>query len=72
MGEDTSDLIPLSEREKLLIKIAAEESARIVLMKLPDEFYKQFGKTVFQRVFIILGAVLLTLAYTKGWIKFGG
>ena len=70
--EEPSDIMSLSEREKLLVKIAAEESARIVLTKLPDEFYKQFGKTVFQKVFIILGATLITLAYTKGWIKFGG
>lgn len=59
--------IELSAREMAIAQLAAE----IAVKKMTDEFYLQVGKTVIQKVLILIGGVAFTVwAYAKGkgWV----
>jgi hypothetical protein len=59
--------IELTEREMAI----AKEAARIALQEMTDEFYRGVGKTVINRLLIVVGAIVVGIAYGKGWITFG-
>lgn len=59
--------IELTDREKAI----AKEAARIAIEELSDEFYKQIGKTIVNKLLILLGAVVVAFAFGKGWIVKG-
>jgi hypothetical protein len=49
----------------------AEKAADIAVKKITDNFYKDVGKTVVSRFFIIIGLVFVAFAAGKGWIRAG-
>jgi hypothetical protein len=58
MSED----IELTDRERAVVKAAKTEMA--------DEFYRQVGKAIVNRLLVVVGAIAIGIAYGKGWIKF--
>lgn len=54
----------LSERELLIAKKAAE----LAVNQMTNDFYASVGRTVVTRIFIIIGAVFVGIAYGKGWL----
>lgn len=54
----------LTEREMAI----AREAARIAVKEMTDNFYQSVGRTVVNRVLILLGAVFVGVAYGKGWL----
>lgn len=51
--------------EKLAI---AKEAARIAVQEISNEFYKQVGKTLIQKVLIWVGIAAVAFATGKGWV----
>ena len=64
-GMSEQDEIELTEREKAV----AKEAARLAVISLADEFYRQVGKTVITKVLIWVGIAAVAFAAGKGWIK---
>jgi len=56
--------IELTEREKAI----AKEAAKIALDEMADEFYKKIGKTVVNKIFILIGAIAVGFVFGKGWV----
>lgn len=48
----------------------AEEAARLAVEKLTEDFYKQVGKNVVNKFFIVIGALAVGFLVGKGFIKF--
>jgi len=55
--------IELTEREQAI----AKEAARIAIEDLAEQFYKQVGKTVVNKVLVWIGAIAIGFALGKGW-----
>lgn len=55
----------LTAREMLIAKTAAE----IAVKTMTDDFYQSVGRTVINRIFIVVGAVFVGFAYGKGWLN---
>lgn len=55
----------LTEREKLI----ANEAAKLAVKMVTDEFYKNVGKNVVQKFFILVGAFVVGFGIAKGWIS---
>ena len=66
MPDQQDNEIRLNERELAV----AKEAARIAIQELTDQFYKQVGKTMFQKVLIWIGAIAIGFGLAKGWITF--
>ena len=58
--------IKLNERELAV----AKEAARLAIQEITDQFYKQVGKTMVQKVLIWIGAIAIGFGVAKGWITF--
>lgn len=58
------DSIELTERERLI----AEHAANLAVARVMDEFYKGVGKSVVNKLLIIVGAMAVAFAAGKGWI----
>ena len=56
--------VTLTDREKLI----AKEAARLAIDELTDEFYKKVGKTVVEKLLIVVGALVVGFVLGKGWI----
>lgn len=54
----------LSDRELLIAKKAAE----LAVAQMTQDFYATVGRTVVTRIFIIIGALFVGIAYGKGWL----
>jgi hypothetical protein len=63
MGEETE----LTDREKAVAKAAA----KLAVAEMAAEFYRQVGKTVVNRILVVLGVAFVAFAYGKGWIGHG-
>lgn len=61
-----SEEVELTEREK----IVANEAARLAGGCITDNFYKEVGKAVINRLLVLIGAVVIAFAFGKGWIRF--
>lgn len=59
---DESDL---TERERKVAKLAADMAVK----KVMDDFYAGVGRTVVQRAFITIGAIVVGFALGKGWVS---
>jgi hypothetical protein len=57
----------LAVAEAVAVRVA-KETASAVIEELTDSFYKQVGKTFVSRIFIWVGAGLISLGVAKGWI----
>ena len=66
MADHQDNEIRLNERELAV----AKEAARIAIQELTDQFYKQVGKTMFQKALIWIGAIAIGFGLAKGWITF--
>lgn len=66
MPDQQDNEIRLNERELAV----AKEAARIAIQELTDQFYKQVGKTMFQKALIWIGAIAIGFGLAKGWITF--
>ena len=66
MADQQDNDITLNERELAIAKAAAH----IAIQELTDQFYKQVGKTMFQKVLIWIGAIAIGFGLAKGWITF--
>jgi hypothetical protein len=58
----SDEKIELTDRERAVIRAAKAEMA--------DDFYKQVGRTVVNRLLVVIGAIAVGIAYGKGWIRF--
>jgi hypothetical protein len=56
--------IQLTERERLI----AKEAAKLALEELSSEFYKKVGKTVVDKILIVLGILAVGFVMGKGWL----
>jgi chorismate mutase len=56
--------IELTEREEAI----AQRAAEIAVRKMTDEFYGSVGRTVINRLLIIIGAAFVAFAAGKGWL----
>ena len=56
--------VTLTDREKLI----AKEAARLAIDELTDEFYKKVGKTVVEKLLIVVGALVVGFVLGKGWV----
>jgi hypothetical protein len=56
--------IELTERERLI----AKEAAKLALEELSSEFYRKVGKTVVDKIFIVVGILAVGFVMGKGWI----
>ena len=64
--------VEMSETQLTARELAiAERAAEIAVKKITDNFYKDVGKTVVSRFFIIIGLVFVAFAAGKGWIRIG-
>ena len=61
MGDEQ---IKLTERE---LKIA-EKAAEIAVTRIMDDFYKGVGRSVVNRLLIIVGALVVAFAFGRGYI----
>lgn len=61
------DEIELSERELLIARKAAE----IAVKQMQDEFYKRVGRSVVDKLLILIGAAFVAFAVGKGWLTWG-
>ena len=66
MPDQQENEIRLNERELAV----AKEAARLAIQELTDQFYKQVGKTMFQKALIWIGAIAIGFGLAKGWITF--
>ena len=66
MPDQQDNEIRLNERELAV----AKEAARIAIQELTDQFYKQVGKTMFQKALIWIGAIAVGIGLATGWITF--
>lgn len=58
------EAIELTPRELAI----AKEAARIAVQEISNEFYKQVGKTLIQKVLIWVGIAAVAFATGKGWV----
>ena len=63
-GANHMSNVTLTDREKLI----AKEAARLAIDELTDEFYKKVGKTVVEKLLIVVGALVVGFVLGKGWI----
>lgn len=56
----------LTDREKLI----AQEAARLAMAEMTNEIYREVGKTFFQRILWVIGAVVVGFGISRGWIQF--
>lgn len=56
--------IELTARERLI----AKEAAKIALQEMSSEFYKRVGKTVVEKILILIGLLVVGFVFGKGWI----
>lgn len=56
--------IELTERERLI----AKEAAKLALEELSSEFYRKVGKTVVDKIFIVVGILAVGFVLGKGWL----
>lgn len=61
-----SNQAELTEREMLI----ARRAAQMAVEEMTAQFYQQVGRTVVQRVLIVIGGVALGFGLAKGWISF--
>ena len=66
MADHQDNEIRLNERELAV----AKEAARLAIQEITDQFYKQVGKTMFQKALIWIGAIAIGFGLAKGWITF--
>lgn len=59
-----NSLTELTEREEAI----AQRAAEIAVRKMTDEFYGSVGRTVINRLLIIIGAAFVAFAAGKGWL----
>ena len=57
--------IELTDREKAI----AKEAAKIAVAEMANEFYRQIGKTVVTRLFVLIGIAFVAFAAGKGWLS---
>jgi hypothetical protein len=63
------DDLKLTEREMLI----AEKAAELAVKKMQDEFYKTVGKSVIEKVFIVIGALTVVGSiWFNSWFNRGG
>lgn len=56
----------LTERERMV----AQEAAKLAVNMVMDEFYKNVGKSIIKRSFIVIGALFVGFGVARGWIQF--
>lgn len=59
-----TNFVELTEREEAI----AQRAAEIAVRKMTDEFYGSVGRTVINRLLIIIGAAFVAFAAGKGWL----
>lgn len=59
---DESDL---TKREQQVAKLAADMAVK----KVMDDFYAGVGRTVVQKLLIIIGAIVVGFGIGKGWLS---
>lgn len=67
--DDFGNTVPevqLTERELQIARIAA----KIAMAEMTNQFYAKVGKTFIERVLIVVGAIVVGIALSKGWVKF--
>lgn len=55
----------LTERERLV----AQEAAKLAVNMVMDEFYRNVGKSIIKRSFIVIGALAVGFGLARGWIQ---
>lgn len=56
--------LELTERERMI----AKEAAKLALEELSSEFYRKVGKTVVDKILIVIGLLAVGFVVGKGWI----
>jgi hypothetical protein len=56
--------VELTDRERLI----AKEAAKLALEELSSEFYRKVGKTVVDKILIVIGLLAVGFVVGKGWI----
>lgn len=56
----------LTEREKRI----AQEAAKLAMAEMTNEVYRAVGKTFFQRILWVIGALAIGFGVSRGWIQF--
>ena len=57
--------LELTDRERLI----AEHAAKLAVKSVMDEFYRGVGKSVVNKLLIVVGCVVVGLAMGKGWLQ---
>ena len=57
--------IELTEREEAI----AQRAADLAVQRMTTEFYESVGKTVVNRLLIIIGAAVVAFLAGKGWLS---
>lgn len=57
--------IELTEREEAI----AQRAADLAVQRMTTEFYESVGKTVVNRMLIIIGAAVVAFLAGKGWLS---
>lgn len=57
--------LQLTEREILIAKHAAD----LAVKQMMDNFYKEVGRTFVNKVFIVIGIVVVAFSVGRGWIN---
>jgi hypothetical protein len=60
-----NNLIELTEREEAI----AQRAADLAVQRMTTEFYASVGKTVVNRLLIIIGAAVVAFLAGKGWLS---
>lgn len=57
--------LELTERERLI----AEHAANVAVARVMDEFYRNVGRSVVNKLLVLVGAAVVAFALGKGWIS---
>ena len=63
--EDDIAQVELTAKELVIARAAA----KLAVKEMTDEFYKGVGRTVVQRMLIVIGAAAVGFGIAKGWIS---
>lgn len=58
--------IELTPREQAVVKEAVKQAVQ----EVADQLFKQVGKTVVTKFFVLVGVLVVGFLAGKGWIKF--
>lgn len=61
--------IELTEREEAIAQRAADLAVQRMTTEMTTEFYASVGKTVVNRMLIIIGAAFVAFLAGKGWLS---